>query len=141
MSQEVEVPRNFRLLEELEHGEKAQNSNQFVSVGLKDTDDIMLKTWTGTIIGPGRTNFQDRIFSVEIYCDENYPKSPPRIRFLSKINMSCVAPDGRVDPSKFSAMRSWNPQTTMIKCLEALWRDMQASENAKLSQPPEGSTY
>lgn len=136
----VEVPRNFRLLEELEHGEKAQGASM-VSYGLRDGDDLLLRFWNGTIIGPPGTAFENRIISCELYCDENYPKTPPQVRFQSKVNMSCVGPNGVVDRSRFPLFQAWSPKNTIEVVLNELRREMASPANRKLPQPPEGSTY
>lgn len=55
------MPRNFRLLEELEKGEKGIGDGS-CSYGLEDSDDIMMSHWNGTIIGPGHVSAHERVF-------------------------------------------------------------------------------
>lgn len=66
----AKVPRNFRLLEELEKGEKglgagetaehtkhyspniSDNDIEACSYGLDEGDDLLMTNWNGTILGP-----------------------------------------------------------------------------------------
>ncbi|GJM90908.1 hypothetical protein PR202_ga07233 [Eleusine coracana subsp. coracana] len=128
----VVVPRNFRLLEELERGEKGIGDGT-VSYGMDDADDIYMRSWTGTIIGP---------HNLKLFCDKDYPEKPPSVRFHSRINMTCVNHEtGVVDPKKFGLLANWQRDYTMENILTQLKKEMAASHNRKLVQPPEGTFF
>lgn len=52
------------MLEELERGEKGIGDGT-VSYGMDDGDDIYMRSWTGTVIGPHNVNFSN--FYLPIY--------------------------------------------------------------------------
>eukprot|EP01112_Ceratiomyxa_fruticulosa_P001549 TRINITY_DN11729_c0_g1_i1.p1 TRINITY_DN11729_c0_g1~~TRINITY_DN11729_c0_g1_i1.p1 ORF type:complete len:139 (+),score=18.34 TRINITY_DN11729_c0_g1_i1:175-591(+) len=135
------VPRNFRLLEELEKGEKGIGDGS-VSYGLENADDILMSHWKGLIIGPNNTAHENRIYSLKIYCDKDYPARAPTIRFTSKVNMTCVdQANGTIDPKNFPILINWNPKYTIETVLTEIRREMASPANKKLPQPPEGASF
>jgi len=137
----AEVPRSFRLLEELEKGEKGQ-SPDFCSYGLADNEDATLSTWNATILGPPNSVHENRIYSLKVYCGASYPDEPPTVEFLSRINLPGVDQrNGKVDLSKLQRVSVWNRGITLEKILVALREHMSHPACRKLSQPPEGSNF
>eukprot|EP00759_Apiculatamorpha_spiralis_P006223 PhF_6_TR13649/c0_g1_i2/m.21890/K10704/UBE2V; ubiquitin-conjugating enzyme E2 variant len=137
----VIVPRNFRLLDELEQGEKSRNATGQVSYGLKNADDILMHYWCGTIFGPPGTAFENRILFIDITCGDKYPDEPPTVQFSSKVNMGCVGSNGLVSKSAFPLFANWKRDYTIETVLKELLKEMASSANRKLPQPPEGSSY
>ncbi|XP_070663760.1 ubiquitin-conjugating enzyme E2 variant 1D-like isoform X3 [Malus domestica] len=136
----IVVPRNFRLLEELERGEKGIGDGT-VSYGMDDGDDIYMRSWTGTIIGPLNTVHEGRIYQLKLFCDKDYPEKPPIVRFHTRIKMACVNHEtGVVEAKKFGILANWQREFTMENILIQLKKEMAASYNRKLAQPPEGLT-
>uniref|UniRef100_A0A7S3MGY3 UBC core domain-containing protein n=1 Tax=Spumella elongata TaxID=89044 RepID=A0A7S3MGY3_9STRA len=140
MSGAIVIPRNFKLLEELEASEKG-TGDMSVSMGLVDSDDIFLTEWNGSILGPPGTIYDSRLYELRISCGPDYPAVPPVVRFVSKINLSSVnASNGSVDRS-LPALANWNRSSTIESVLVGLRQAMNSPQNRRLAQPPEGTMF
>ncbi|KAL8284564.1 hypothetical protein RB601_006819 [Gaeumannomyces tritici] len=103
----AQVPRSFKLLAELEKGEKGLGAGA-CSYGLEDSEDILLTNWRGTIWGPPHGNHENRIYELKMHCGDNYPKEPPVIHFVSQINLPGVNnTNGLIDPKAIPILRDW----------------------------------
>ncbi|KAK3086459.1 hypothetical protein FSP39_018739 [Pinctada imbricata] len=133
----VIVPRNFKLLDELEEGEKSSKEAYLhFSWGLLDPNDETMSHWAATIVGPARTAFENRIYSLHIECGENYPETPPVVQFITKITMKGVnSSTGKVNPGDIDSLKNWTSSSSMRAVLKDIHKQMSAKENSKLTQP------
>jgi len=96
--------------------------------------DNTFTNWNCSIIGPN-----ERIYELMVVCGENYPTAPPKIKFVSKINMAGVnQSNGEVDSKHYFS--KWN-QGTIQSALEILRKEMESPGFKKLKQPEEFTTY
>ncbi|XP_020577861.1 ubiquitin-conjugating enzyme E2 variant 1C-like isoform X2 [Phalaenopsis equestris] len=109
---------------------------------MDDGDDIYMRSWTGTIIGPRNSVHEGQIYQLKLFCDKDYPEKPPSVRFHTRINMACVNPEtGVVEPKKFGLLANWHKESTMEDILTQLKKEMAAPHNRKVVQPPEGTFF
>lgn len=97
--------------------------------------DNTFTNWNCSIIGPN-----ERIYELRVVCDDNYPMAPPKVRFVSKINMNGVSSStGDVDPTVY--FRNWKPELSIEEALKILRKEMESSNFKKLKQPEDGTRF
>ncbi|KAL4575105.1 hypothetical protein LXL04_021946 [Taraxacum kok-saghyz] len=92
------------------------------SAGLVDESNLF--EWSVTIIGPPDTLYDGGFFNAIMTFPQNYPNSPPTVRFTSEVWHPNVYPDGKVcisilhppgdDPNGYElASERWTPVHTV----------------------------
>ena len=91
------VPRTFRLLAELE-----KEGDGIVSYGLVDPEDNTFTNWNGSILANNGI-----LYELKIVCDDNYPKVPPKVKFVTKINLPCLnQSNGEIVPNSLNILKN-----------------------------------
>ena len=124
------VPRTFRLLAESE-----KEGDGLVTYGLKDPNDNTFTHWNGSILLD-----DGRFFELQLECDQDYPQKPPKVKFVTKVNLPCVDSSGRIKPGSLSILSNWNRDCTLESYLKAIREELK-NNLKKYPQPPEGSRF
>ena len=124
------VPRTFRLLAESE-----KEGNGLVTYGLKDPNDNTFTFWNGSILLD-----DGRFYELQLECDQNYPQRPPKVKFISKINIPFVDQSGWIKPNSLNILKNWNRDCTLESYLMDIRNELKSNIN-KYKQPPEGSKH
>jgi DNA topoisomerase-2/ubiquitin-conjugating enzyme E2 variant len=91
---------------------------------------------------PQKTHHDGRFYELRIRCPEKYPAVPPEVRFVSKINMTCVDPrTGVVNLNKVQALQRWDRNMGIEQVLGSLRAEMCSKQNLRLGQAAEGATF
>ena len=124
------VPRTFRLLAESE-----KEGDGFVTYGLKDPNDNTFTHWNGSILLD-----DGRFFELQLECDQDYPQKPPKVKFVTKVNLPFVDSSGKIKPGSLSILTNWNRDCTLESYLKTIREELK-NNLGKYPQPPEGSRY
>ena len=109
------VPRTFRLLAESE-----KEGNGLVTYGLKDPNDNTFTFWNGSILLD-----DGRFYELQLECDQDYPQKPPKVKFLTKVNMPFVdQSSGFVKAGSLNILRGWNRDCTLESYLTAIREEL-----------------
>lgn len=78
------------------------------------TDDNMYH-WTATIFGPPDSPYAGGTFFLDVLFTDNYPFTPPKFKFITKIYHPNIAADGRICMDILKSQ--WSPALTVAKVL------------------------
>ena len=80
-----------------------------ITFGLSTADDTFLTNWNASIVGPQSTPYSGVFYQLKVICGDEYPNTPPFVKFITKINLPCVNQrDGTVINNKLDVCKGWN---------------------------------
>lgn len=88
-----------------------------------------------------KTVHDGRLYELRITCGPDYPAVPPRVRFVTRINLSCVNSSTGEVTGDLQALAQWNRNMTIETVLVSIKNNMSTPANKRTAQPPEGSTF
>ncbi|KAH8235832.1 hypothetical protein KR032_008688, partial [Drosophila birchii] len=84
--------------------------------GCKVDVDSDLFTWKASITGPDNTPYEGGVFHLVLLFDEQYPYSPPKVSFLTKIyHCNIISSTGNICLDILTS--EWSPALTVSKVL------------------------
>ncbi|KAH0362627.1 hypothetical protein KCU65_g7918, partial [Aureobasidium melanogenum] len=99
-----------------------------------DAEDTM--HWVARIGGPQSSPYAQGTFDVEIAFEEDYPRSPPRITFLTPLFHPNVSEKGEIRLAEFDKTQ-WSPAITirtLLISLQAMLSDPNSLESCILNE-------
>eukprot|EP00747_Dinoflagellata_sp_TGD_P171177 gnl/TRDRNA2_/TRDRNA2_204606_c0_seq1.p1 gnl/TRDRNA2_/TRDRNA2_204606_c0~~gnl/TRDRNA2_/TRDRNA2_204606_c0_seq1.p1 ORF type:complete len:158 (-),score=24.13 gnl/TRDRNA2_/TRDRNA2_204606_c0_seq1:160-600(-) len=77
-----------------------------------------LSVWQGVLTGPNNTPYEGGMFEVCVRLPDDYPFSPPKVKFMTKIFHCNISPDGQIN--LYILHGGWNPKFTLMEVLTAI---------------------
>ena len=97
---------------------------------------ITFTLWNGSILLD-----DGRFYELQLECEQDYPQKPPKVKFISKVNMPFVdQSSGFIKSNSLNILRSWNRDCTLESYLTAIREELK-NNLKKYPQPPEGSKF
>jgi ubiquitin-conjugating enzyme E2 variant len=131
------IPRNFKLLEELDEAEKSSKGGADVSLGLANADDTFLTDWQASIFASAGGG-EPRLWLLSLRAGPEYPRVAPSLRFISRVAMDAVDAKGNVLPAKLPYLAGWKPTHSLLGALNEV---KALIVRASRAQPPDGQNY
>jgi len=80
-----------------------------------DPSSSNFQNWTGMIKGPSGTPYESGVFQLTIFCETDYPLSPPKVSFRTKIFHPNINSKGNICLDILHDQ--WSPAITLEKTL------------------------